>query len=91
MNLVTFRQIFPEAATCPDALINPFLAMAEKAIDPEVYGDRFDEAHGYLTMHLLAVSPYGKTARLESDKGKSTYGNRYEAVRLECTVGFRVI
>jgi hypothetical protein len=91
VTLATFRTMFPELATAPDALVNQFLSVASNAIDVDVFGDRFDEAHGYLTAHLLCLSPYGKNARLQSDKGGTTYGTRFEQIGLAVAGGFRVI
>jgi len=91
VELATFRIAFPELNTAPDVLVTYFLGVAEGAISADVFGDRFDEAQGYLTAHLLALSPYGKNARLQSEKGTTTYGKRFEEIRLEVTPTIMVI
>lgn len=82
--------MFPELNTAPDALVTRFLASAAASIDSELYGDRYDDAQGYLAAHLLCLSPYGKNARLESKAGQTTYGMRYEQIRFEVTPSLMV-
>lgn len=83
MNLAAFRVMFPELNTAPDALVVRFLASAALSVDADLYADRYDDAQGYLTAHLLCQSPYGKNARLDAKSGKTTYGERYEQMRFE--------
>lgn len=75
--------MFPELSTAPDTLVNTMLASAGRSVSEEVYGDQYDDAQGYLTAHLVCLSPWGKNARLSSKEGKTTYGSRYEEIRLE--------
>lgn len=90
MTLAEFRIVFPELNTAGDTIVTRFLASAERSIDADLYGDRFDDAHGYLAAHLLCLSPYGKNARLSSKEGKTTYGERYEEIRIEVTPSMMV-
>lgn len=90
MNLATFRVEYPELATAPDALVNTKLASAARSIDSDLFGDRYDDAHGLLAAHLICLSPYGKNARLSSKEGKTTYGERYEQIRFEVTPSIMV-
>jgi hypothetical protein len=85
MDLPNFRLTFPELNTASDVLVTRFLASSARSIDEDLYGDRYDDAHGFLAAHLLCLSPYGKNARLVSDSGKTTYGTRYEEIRFEVT------
>jgi hypothetical protein len=90
MDLADFRLTFPELSTASDTLVTRFLASASRSIDSDLYGDRYDDAHGYLAAHLLCLSPYGKNARLSSKEGKTTYGERYEEIRYEVTPSLMV-
>jgi hypothetical protein len=83
MDITAFRLTFPELNTASDTLVTRFLASAARSIDSDLFGDRYDDAQGYLAAHLLCLSPYGKNARLSSDSGKTTYGTRYEEIRFE--------
>ncbi len=85
MNLANFRLTFPELNAASDTLVSGFLASAARSIDSDLYGDRYDDAQGFLAAHLICLSPYGKNARLSSKEGKTTYGDRYEEIRYEVT------
>jgi hypothetical protein len=85
INESQFRISFPEFKSASDALITACLARAESQIDPEVYGDLTDEAHGLNTAHILSLSPNGQMARLTSDKSKSTYGVEFTKLREQAT------
>ena len=85
MDLSSFRIQFPELNTASDPLVTRFLASAAKSIDSDLYGDLYDDAQGYLAAHLLCQSPYGKNARLSAKDGRTTYGERYEQIRIEVT------
>lgn len=88
MNLAAFRAAFPEFDTADDALVNAHLDMAEGRVDSEVFGDNYDAAHGYMTAHLLAISPYGNTAKLVAKDGTTTYGKNYEGLKMQCGPGW---
>lgn len=88
MDLSTFRTEYPEFHTAADVLVTPWLARASLQLDADLCGDRYDEVHGLLTAHLLALSPHGKNQRLII-KGtpSSIYWSRFENVRIEITAG----
>lgn len=94
MLIATFRTKYPEYATAqPDAFVQQFLDEASRSIDAEVASDRYDDMHGLLTAHLLALSPHGKNARMVTPAtGNTPYKTRYDAMVIECTAGLgRVI
>lgn len=64
-------------------------AAAAKMSQP-YWGDQYEQGHGLLTAALLAKAPNGMTARLQSDKGTSTYQKDYEDLRIEITAFDRV-
>ena len=76
MILSDFRAKFPEFVNVSDALIGVNLAEALAELDKNVWnypGPRFDAAHGYLTAHKLALTPYGQAARLDPNKNDGAY------------------
>lgn len=80
---------FPEFAESDTDLIDAKLAEALGALSSTILGDRFDEAQGYLTAHLLALSPYGMQARLQAavPTGETTYWQRYAQIAMEAGAG----
>jgi hypothetical protein len=74
---------FPEFETAGPAMVQGALDLAAAGMSVCVYGERFNEAQGYLAAHKLAVSPYGKDARLSDDKGMSTYFGEFRRIRAE--------
>ena len=48
-----------------------------------MFGTRVDDAHFYLTAHLLAVSPTGKAARLDGDSFRTLYLDERERLERE--------
>lgn len=90
MVLADFRIAFPELSSASDALVNVCLARALRSIDSSVWEDEADDGQGFLAAHYVATSPGGVTARLQSDKGKSTYLAAFEALRDKRTCAMRV-
>lgn len=76
----TFKSRWPEFAPTADAQVDAVLVAAARRCDARVFGDDTDEAVGFYAAHLLATSPQGQQARLESDKADTTY--RAEWLRL---------
>lgn len=76
-----FKARFTEFIPAADALVQAALDAAARECDPRVYGDRTDDAVGWLAAHNLAVSPQGRSARLESDKATTTYFERFAQIR----------
>lgn len=73
MNLAAFRVRFPEFETAGDSFVQAALDSAALETDAKLLGGFYDEAHGLLAAHKLAMSPYGMNARLVNDDGKTTY------------------
>lgn len=90
MDLATFRTQYPEFAKTSDSLVSTMLAVAVSRMSVAEWGDQYDQGQGLLTASLLALSPNGMTARLQSDKATSTYGTAYERLREEITFADRV-
>lgn len=63
-------------------LVDACLAEAILAINAEIWGAKFDQVHGLETAHRLAITPFGRNAKLSSEKGESTYGEQLRKMRL---------
>jgi hypothetical protein len=83
LTLEQFRARAPEWSTAKDARVNAALAAAETRTDPDVFGDRTDDAHFFLTAHLLSVSPTGKAARLKGEGFGTLYLSERERLERE--------
>lgn len=82
MDLAAFRAAFPEFANASDSLVETKLSEALAFVDSEIYGTSYNDAHGYMTAHLLTMSPKGRAlARLETDKEATIYLRSFEALR----------
>lgn len=90
LSLSSFRTRFPEFNPGADALVESCLAEALLSTPADVWGDKADAAQGLLAAHLLALSPFGRTAKLSSVKGESTYGTQRKAMARALALGCRV-
>lgn len=87
----TFKARWPEFAPTSDAKVQAELDQAARNVDPAYFGEKTDDAVGLLAAHLLAISPHGASARLESDKAQSTYGTQYEEMARNACGGAHAI
>jgi|SRR6185312_898804 len=80
LDIPTFLGMFPEFQTAQNVagLIQSRLNMAGLRLDRAVWGEKIGEGQAYLAAHLLCIAPGGTFARLQSNKGDSTYNTRYE-------------
>ena len=77
---------FPNYSTTSLELVEAALAEAGGGISAEIYGTRYDDAHGLRAAHILWVSPFGTTTRLDGDKDpetKSRYWELFTQIRKE--------
>ena len=91
---VTAAQIileFPEFADIPVADIDFKIADAVGRINAEIWGTLTDQGVKYLACHLLAVSPLGEQAKLETEEGGTVYFQTYERLMKSVASGCRVI
>lgn len=65
-----FRTLYSEFDRVEDATVDAKLAEAEDRLSEDYFGDRFDNAHGLMTAHLIAISPAGRQARLDPKKAE---------------------
>ncbi len=82
MDLTAFRASYPEFAEAGDSLVQGHLDEASLSLDSSVYDTRYDEAHGLLAAHLLAISPFGRALRQEGTD-ETLYWQRFRQVRRE--------
>lgn len=91
MDITAFRVKYPEfASASDDTFIQVFLDAAADRIDSDYWGKYYDQAHGLLAAHLLAIAPNGQFARLQSKDGNTTYNADFEKLRQEVTFADRV-
>lgn len=90
MLLATFRAGYPEFNGASDIFVQEYLDRAAKHLSSQVCGNLYDEAHGALAAHKMALSPFGQNAKL-SGEGVSTYYIHYLQVIRTVTSGYRVI
>jgi len=91
LNLAAFRVRHPEFKGVHDDLITIKLADAVKRLSPAVFGDRYDEAHGHLTAHMLAGgAPWGAAARLKDGLGSTVYSSQLDQLIVEVAAGYGV-
>ena len=88
----TFLKRHPAFADVDLSLVSACLDAAALEVDAEVFGDRTNEAHGFLTAHKLAMDPMGLNARLILEDGtpSTTYWPQWEALVAANCSGFRV-
>lgn len=92
-----FRKLHPEFKGAAPELVNAKLAFALRRLSPGLFGDSFDEAHGWKTAHLLATSPWGMAARIQPGKGsaqprpgETIYSAELRVLAYECGAGIGV-
>lgn len=95
MDLAAFRVAFPEFRTAPDGLVSGKLANAAARLDAGRYGDTYEEAHGLLTAHLVAMSPFGSSLRLDPKASAAagaltTYEHAWKKLEKMAAAGIRV-
>jgi hypothetical protein len=88
--LAAFRSRFPEFSTCPDATVSAVLTAAATELNSTEIGAPYDEAHGLLAAHKLAISPYGRAARMLNEQGHSTYEAEFSNVMARAIPGIAV-
>ena len=91
MDVTGFLLRFPAFEGTETTLIDAKLAEATRGVDPEVFGDKTEDAIGYKAAHLLSIDPFGQTARIEAEDGSTTYGKQFMKIARSVTSGFRVI
>ena len=85
MDATTFRNVFPQFINIDNEQVDAFLALAATRIHAASFGDAYDAAHGYLTAHMISVSPMLNTAKLDKKDGTemTTYLKEFRKIRLE--------
>lgn len=73
LSVEDFRARFPEFNSADVPLVGIKLAEAHRMFDRELFGDLYIDAVAYKTAELLAMSPYGKHARLSEKTAETTY------------------
>ncbi len=89
MNKAAFLVRFPEFKSAEEdadmvGMIDATLAEAALSISDQ-FGSKYDEIHGLETAHRLAITPYGRTAKLSTETGATTYGKQLHCMRVALT------
>lgn len=85
MTTAEFLVLFPEYAALAaedngTELIDGALARADRRVS-DSWGDRRDDVIGLTAAHMLALSPFGRNARLSTADGTTTYGTELTAMK----------
>ena len=73
LNLAAFRVRFPAFSETGDTTVQAALDQAALRTDTVVFDTLTDDAHGYLTAHLLSAAPDGQPARLKGEGFQTLY------------------
>lgn len=90
MTLAEFREGFPEFCDVRDGQVKHHLERSTSRLDTSVLGAKLNQAHGLLTAHTLAASPFGQQARLVSEKGDTTYRRQLKELLSETVLGVAI-
>jgi len=85
-----FKARFREFEKATDTMVSKALSEAARNVDADVFGDSTDDAVEWQAAHLLALSPWGRSAKLDAKDGGSRYLTRFLALARSHTPGFRV-
>jgi len=87
----TIRAAFPESVSASDAIVDAKIAEAQLIVSPLVYpADKLDMAVSYNTVRLLALTPFGRAAKLSSNDGKTEYDSMVDRMMRAAAIGTRV-
>ena len=81
MTLAEFRTRFPEFSNTPDTVVQEALDSAELSTS-DTFADR-DTALALRAAHSLALSPHGRSARLDPKGTATTYGTMLDRMLAE--------
>lgn len=84
------RTEFAEFADLTDPEIDPKIADAVQMVATETWGDATDFGVKYMACHLLAISPLGEQAKLDTE-GETVYLKTFNAKKSSVASGCRVI
>ena len=79
VSVASFKVAFPEFLRAGDTMLEAQLAFAELQVSDLLFGDERDQAVMLRLADNLALSPWGRDARLVSENATtSTYGARLQ-------------
>ena len=83
LTVAQFRERFPEFLETDTSHVQAKLDEAWRRTPASVWGDTAQDAHGYLAAHLLALSPFGRDARMINEDGTTMYGKVRTRMEIE--------
>lgn len=84
LDIDEFKAFGPEFNQCDDAVLEFFFEAAKPKINPDVFKDQTKIAHFFWMAHLIAMSPYGRNLRLQSDNGITDYYKNFQEILKTC-------
>ncbi len=87
--LAAFRLRFVEFSKTDDAIVSARIADAMAECSEEAFAETYPSAVLYLAAHLLAISPYGQSAR--ATQTSTTYWVHFDRLQTQAAVGPRVL
>lgn len=96
VTVASLTERFPEIGPTPEAVVTRAISEATRRTSLAALGARYDDAVALRAMHLLAVSPQGLNARLDTKPSDnplraSTYGQELLALQREAAGGPHMI
>lgn len=84
MQLDQFREAFTEFASVSDTNVQFYLDTAQNKVNPCVFVNFTQSAHGFYTAHLIATSPYGMNLKLMNANGDTDYLIAFNNILRSC-------
>lgn len=90
MDVAGFKAFFEEFEMTDAKVVLGALNEAARQIGPDMWGPfgvtsdpetKADDGQKWLAAHILSQTPFGQGTRMEPNKGKSVYWERYEELR----------
>lgn len=91
MTLDEFRAWHPEFRSAADSLVQCHLDEATLEVAADVFGAFTDKAIRLKAAHSIAMTPFGRSARLAADDGTTTYLTEYKTLSGAVSVRMMVV
>ncbi len=91
VTVASFKVGYPEFLPAGDTLIANKLAAAVLQVDADVWGPKTDLGVELTAAHLLAIAPFGQSARLALKDGSTIYERRLTEMMAQVTSGYRAL
>ena len=82
-----FKTAFAEFSSAPTTVVQRALDESYRELSPDVFGERLDDAVGYLAAHKISTAPFGTQARMVTDDKTTTYMIEFDRIADQCAGG----